>query len=129
MFSLLKRKPTSTQSPAAIRRDLRTVATFIQIYCDHRHADRHRAPATILRQPARLLVGRDVTLCPACEKLLAHATVKRQHCPFDPKPMCKDCPAHCYAPRYRQQIRRVMRYAGKRLLLSGRVDYLWHLLR
>jgi hypothetical protein len=129
MLSLLKRTPPSTQTSAAIRRDLRTVAAFIQIYCDARHADRDRSPATVLRQPARHIVGRDVTLCRACEKLLAHATVKRQHCPFDPKPLCKACPAHCYAPRYRRQIRAVMRYAGMRLLLSGRVDYLWHLLR
>jgi len=43
--------------------------------------------------------------------------------------MCKHCPEHCYAPRYRAQIREVMRYSGPRLVLRGRLDYLWHLLR
>jgi hypothetical protein len=47
---------------------------------------------------------------------------------MNPKPMCKHCPSHCYAPMYRAQIRRVMKYAGIKLLMRGRVDYLLHLL-
>ena len=51
------------------------------------------------------LYGRRVGLCVDCRKLLLHAIVKRIACPLDPKPMCKKCPEHCYAPRYRAQIR------------------------
>jgi hypothetical protein len=47
---------------------------------------------------------------------------------MDPKPACKHCPQHCYAPRYRDEIREVMRYSGRKLVMSGRVDYLVHLL-
>ena len=67
-------------------------------------------------------------LCRACQKLLAHAFVKRTVCELDPKPSCKKCAEHCYAPRYRDQIRTVMRYSGKRLLFQGRLSYVWHLL-
>ena len=66
-------------------------------------------------------------LCPACRKLLAHAFVQRSHCPLDPKPACKKCPTHCYAPKYRAQIREVMKYSGRRLGLRGRLDYLFGL--
>lgn len=111
-----------------LRYDLRVLATFIRIYCDGRHADRPRAPVPdpIWRLTA---TGKPPAIhCPACTKLLGHATAKRRRCPLDPKPACKHCPQHCYAPAYRAQIRKVMRYSGRRLILSGRVDYLWHLL-
>lgn len=74
------------------------------------------------------LTGHAVKLCLDCGKLLAHALVKRSHCPMNPKPACKHCPRHCYHPRYRRMIAEVMRFSGKRLVLSGRVDYLLHLL-
>ncbi len=69
-----------------------------------------------------------LTLCADCTRLLAHALVKRSHCPLDPKPACKHCPQHCYHPKYRAAIREVMRYSGRRLVLSGRLDYFIHLL-
>jgi hypothetical protein len=72
--------------------------------------------------------GRPLELCPDCAKLAAHAFAKRMQCPLDPKPDCKHCPQHCYADKYRRQIREVMRYSGRRLVLSGRLDYLLHLL-
>jgi hypothetical protein len=51
---------------------------------------------------------------------------KRALCPLDPKPACKDCHIHCYTKEYRQQIRTIMAYSGKRMILRGRLDYLWH---
>lgn len=109
-------------------RDLRVLATFIRIYCDGHHADQPREPVPgpiwqltgVRRPPERV--------CPACTKLLGHAAVKRRACSLDPKPMCKHCPQHCYGPTYREQVRQVMRYSGRQLVLSGRLDYLWHLL-
>jgi len=74
------------------------------------------------------LAGREVCLCPACARLLAHAMTKRTHCPMDPKPACKHCSKHCYNPVYREQIQRIMKYSGRKLLLSGRLDYLVRML-
>jgi hypothetical protein len=71
------------------------------------------------------LHGRPLRLCRACARLAAHAFMKRLYCPYEPKPSCKKCPTHCYAPAYRAQIREVMRCSGRRLVLTGRPHYLW----
>lgn len=111
-----------------LRRDLRTLARFVEIACHDRHADVLRAEVTFQTHDVAGIAGRPVVLCEECRKLLAHAFVKRSVCPMDPKPACKHCPRHCYHPLYRQAIREVMKYSGRRLLLRGRIDYLVHLL-
>ena len=111
-----------------MNRELRMLARFIQIYCNDLHADQERQPATLSTHDVRGIAGRDIVVCPSCVKLLQHAFIKRAHCPMDPKPSCKKCPRHCYAPEYRQGIRAVMRHSGRKMLLRGRLDYLWHLL-
>lgn len=117
---------TAQRKAKALRKDLRLLATFVRIYCRHQH-DAPKAPLRIDHPSMEALGGREVLLCGDCAKLLAHAFVKRTKCPYDPKPMCKKCPTHCYAPRYRAQIREVMKFSGRRLVLSGRLDYLVHL--
>lgn len=111
-----------------VARDLRVVTRFIDVYCRHQHRDSEKSPVHLKTYNVAGIYGRPVSLCAACRKLLAHAFVKRTHCPFDPKPICKKCPDHCYAPRYARQMREVMKFSGRRLVLSGRLDYLFHLL-
>lgn len=111
-----------------IQRDLKTLALFIDLYCRYRHADAPKTSVQLKTYDVQAIAGRPVMLCPQCFKLLAHAWVKRSHCPMHPKPACKHCPSHCYQPSYRAQIREVMKYSGKKLLLRGRLDYLYHLL-
>ena len=118
----------ATLQDTKLRKDLKVLATFIRIYCDGRHRDQPRESVTLKMHDVAAICGRPVVLCASCRKLLQHAFVKRATCPLDPKPTCKHCPSHCYAPDYRAQIREVMRVAGKRLVCSGRLDYLWHLL-
>jgi hypothetical protein len=119
---------TQRQSDPEIRKDLKTLALFIKIYCANQHTVLPKSPVSLRTHDVAAIAGREVCLCPACAKLLAHAFVKRTHCPMDPKPACKHCPNHCYHPTYRQQIRQVMRYSGRKMLLGGRLDYLFHLL-
>lgn len=111
-----------------LKRDLKTLVTFIDIYCRHQHADAGRRPAELKTHDVEAIRGKPVPLCPECRKLLAHAFIKRSTCPMEPKPACKHCPDHCYHPKYRQQIRDVMRFSGRKLVTSGRLDYLYHLL-
>ena len=113
-------------TPKLLRRDLKTLALFVRIYCHAKHATRQ--DVRLLGFDLREITGKTLELCPDCAKLLHHAFVKRTHCPRDPKPQCKDCPTHCYSKVYRQKIREVMRYSGWRLLFSGRLDYLFHLI-
>jgi hypothetical protein len=115
-------------SSAELAKDLKTLALFISLYCRYRHADLPKRPAEMKTHDVAAIAGRPIELCPECMKLLAHAFTKRSHCPMQPKPQCKHCPSHCYHPTYRAQIREVMRFSGKKLLLGGRLDYLFHLL-
>jgi hypothetical protein len=118
----------TTASPQSLDRDLRTLALFIQLYCRYQHAKSHKQVVSIPTHDVTAIAGKPIVVCPECAKLLTHAFVKRSCCPMDPKPMCKHCPNHCYHPKYRQQIREVMKYSGKAMLLRGRLDYLFHLL-
>jgi hypothetical protein len=114
--------------PADVRHDLKTLALFIRIYCQHQHAKAEKAAVSLQVCDVAEIAGGPVLLCEECRKLLAHAFVKRIHCPMNPKPMCKHCPNHCYHAVYRAKIREVMKFSGRKLLLGGRVDYLLHLL-
>jgi hypothetical protein len=118
----------TTGSPETVQKDLKTLAVFIQIYCRHRHAVAGKAPVSLRSHDVKAIVGREISLCPECTKLLTHAFVKRTCCPMNPKPMCKHCPSHCYHPSYRAQIREVMKFSGRTMVLHGRLDYLFHLL-
>ena len=89
-------------------KDIRVLATFIGTYCRGKHKSRKGE------------------LCADCSGLLAYAQMKREKCPLDPKPECKHCHIHCYGKNQRAAIREVMGYSGRRLLLRGRLDLLWH---
>jgi hypothetical protein len=117
---------TQDQLQEKVQKDLKTLALFIEIHCKGHHYNRE--PVVPVVHKIEFSFGKPLALCPNCTRLLTHAIVKRMHCPMDPKPACKHCPNHCYAPTYRAQIRDVMRYSGKHMVLHGRVDYLLHLL-
>lgn len=107
-----------------VRKDIKVLARFVQIYCDGHHKDAPREPMTFRFLDFPSLLGNPLNLCEECKKLLSHAATKRALCPHDPKPACKHCPNHCYAPKYRQQIREAMKYSGRKMVLTGRLDYL-----
>lgn len=111
-----------------VEHDLKTLAVFIEVYCQAQHAKAAKRTALPCVGDIGQMAGKPLCLCEDCHKLLAHAFVKRTHCPMNPKPSCKHCPKHCYHPAYRQKIQAVMRFSGKKILLSGRLDYVFHLL-
>lgn len=111
-----------------LKQDLLTLTRFIEVYCSHWHKADPRSEVSLKEIDVTALMGRPVVLCERCLKLLAHAVYKRSHCPMHPKPACKKCPQHCYHPLFRKQIREVMKFSGRKLVLSGRLDYLWHLI-
>ena len=118
----------SSRADAALRRDLKTLGLFIDLYCRHKHEEVDRSLTKIKTHRVDEIVGRPLRLCDQCRRLLAHAFTKRTHCPLSPKPACKHCPSHCYHPKWRGAIREVMRFSGKKLILSGRLDYIFHML-
>ncbi len=109
-----------------IAKDVGVLAELIEIYCQGNHPDARREPVRAGGAVGRALAaaGADTLLCRDCAGLLMYAASKRVVCPMDPKPACKKCPSHCYAPGYRERIRDVMRYSGRRLITGGRLDLL-----
>jgi hypothetical protein len=97
--------------PPRLARELATITAMIGIHCrDHHHGE-----------------GRQ--LCPQCRELAAYAAKRLAKCPFQQKkPTCGNCPVHCYAPRYRIEVRIVMRYAGPRMIWVHPLMALRHLL-
>lgn len=93
-----------------IAREKRTVAAMIRIYCRAHHAA-------------------DSLPCDECRTLLDYAECRLERCPYGAeKPTCADCPIHCYQPAMRDRVRRVMRYAGPRMLFRHPTLAVGHLL-
>lgn len=89
--------------------ELLTLERMIALYCRGKHGRRE--------------------LCAGCRELLEYSSGRLRRCPHDPKPACRDCPAHCYGPEMRGRIKAVMRYAGPRMLLRHPWLAVRHLLK
>jgi hypothetical protein len=89
-------------------REKRTIRAMIEIYCRKRHKQAKG-------------------LCAECEGLFTYVLARINKCPFgEDKPTCAKCTIHCYKPQMREQVRRVMRYAGPRMLLAHPVLTVMH---
>jgi hypothetical protein len=86
-------------------KDIKTLQAFTKVYCRQHHGTRG-------------------DLCPECDDLLQYAIQRRERCPYDPKPACKNCQTHCYKPEYRQKIREVMKFSGIYFVKRGRIDWM-----
>jgi hypothetical protein len=91
-----------------LERERHTIQLMIEIYCRGQH---HPAGA----------------LCAECQQLSAYAMQRIDKCPYQAdKPTCAKCTIHCYKPAMRDQVRRVMRYAGPRMMLYHPVLAILH---
>lgn len=110
-------------------RDIKVLIDFVAIYCREKHGDATKTPFAVKDNRLSTVVSsKDIVLCADCQKLLNHGIAKLMLCPYDPKPMCKKCPTHCYAPGYREKMREVMRFSGLYLIKHGRLDLMAHYL-
>ena len=83
-----------------ILNEKKTVAAMVHLYCREEH-------------------GTESGPCERCRQLLDYAWLRLDKCTFgEQKPVCSKCPTHCYRPAMRQEITRVMRFAGPRMLFS-----------
>lgn len=105
------------------KKDIRLLGKFVEVYCSGKHPGDEKG-AMILPED----LG-ERQLCAECSAFLEYAIAKRLKCPLeDEKPSCKKCRIHCYDKVRREKVREIMAYAGRRLIVGGRLDYLWHYL-
>ncbi len=108
-------------------KDIRVLGDFISIFCRENHQAEAKGVFPIKDVRLRHSLGnKDLVLCHNCQKLLNHGITKLLLCPYDPKPMCKKCQTHCYAPSYREKVREVMKFSGLYLVKHGRLDLMFH---
>lgn len=62
-------------------------------------------------------------------KLKEYAFKRIDCCPRkEEKTFCSSCPIHCYQKIYREQIKEVMKYSGKRMLFKHPIITIKHLI-
>ena len=78
-------------------REIETVETMIRMFCKAKHK-----------------MG---SLCPSCDYLVTDTKKKQELCPFgESKPVCSQCQVHCYQQKEREEIKKIMRFAGPRII-------------
>jgi hypothetical protein len=81
-----------------VRREKKTIAAMLGIYCQDHHGGRRQA------------------LCTDCASLLRYAQQRLDNCVFgELKQPCNHCSVHCYSKQLRPKVIEVMRYAGPRM--------------
>lgn len=90
-----------------IEREKRVVRLMIGLYCRHRlHLE--EMPEEYVR-------------------LCDYASLRLSRCRYgEKKRACRRCGTHCYAPAQREMIRRVMRWAGPRMVFYAPLATLRH---
>lgn len=70
------------------------------------------------------------TLCTECAALQDYANSRLAKCPFgDDKSSCRQCAIHCYKPALREQVTKVMRYAGPHMLYRHPIMSMHHIFK
>lgn len=93
-----------------LQREKQTVSLMIGMYCKKHHSSKNG-------------------LCSDCLALRKYAEARTIKCQFgDQKPICSNCPVHCYKPEKREKIRTVMRFAGPKMIYRHPYLAVMHLL-
>lgn len=94
-----------------LQNEKETVSAMIRLYC---HGNQH--------------VAKGLPYCPFCADLLNYAHERLDKCVYgESKPVCAQCPIHCYRPSYRETITAVMRYSGPKMALRHPLLSLRHI--
>jgi len=90
----------------------KTVEIMITMYCESHHKENTEG------------------LCLDCNKLLKYSLLRIDNCVYGVnKPACEICTIHCYNDISQKEIKKVMRYAGPRMILRHPLLSLVHFFR
>lgn len=91
-----------------LERENRTVKAMIEIYCKKNHQS-------------------DIELCKECKEIYDYASYRIIRCPHkDKKPACTKCEIHCFSRKMKDEIKKVMRFSGPRMLIYHPILSLFH---
>jgi hypothetical protein len=121
-----KKNPKPQEAPKRKDRQLKKwekekklIPVMIKKYCKGMHKT--------TRKEQKIKPGE---LCGECKALTEYALFRLEKCPFKVnKQFCSFCKVHCYKPDYREEIKKVMRYAGPRMIFSHPIFALSHVVQ
>ncbi len=91
-----------------MEREAATIKVMVGIYCNHHHS-------------------RKVAECQECSEIQNYALERLYYCPYqEGKTSCKNCPIHCYKPSMKDEVKKVMRFAGPRMVLRHPILTVFH---
>lgn len=91
-----------------MQREAETIKVMVVIYCQHHH-------------------NLDVESCPKCSEIQNYALDRLHNCPYqEGKTSCKSCPIHCYKPSMKEDVKKVIRFSGPRMVLRHPILTLFH---
>lgn len=94
-----------------LEKERKTIGTMIKMYCKNIHNPQSE-------------------FCEDCLELFKYANKRLDYCQFgENKPTCEKCPVHCYKPEMREKVRKVMRYAGPRMIYTHPIMGFRHLFK
>lgn len=97
-------------------KEKKMIPKMIRTYCRGNHKEERKKEGV-----------KHSELCSKCQGLTQYALFRLEKCPFKKgKSFCSACKIHCYLPQYREEIRKVMRYSGPRMLFTHPVFALSH---
>ncbi len=101
-------------------REMETLRFMIEIYCKGNH---HRTDGNFDKYGH----PDSSTLCPDCQELAAFALARTATCPrMATKTFCSACKTPCYPNDRREQIKKVMRYSGPRMIFHMPLKVIRH---
>ena len=95
----------------SIEREKDAISKMINLYCRDKHN---------LKQ----------SMCKDCQELLDYSWKRLDMCKYGyKKPTCERCTVHCYTSDMRERVKKVMRYAGPRMIIVHPLEAIRHLIR
>lgn len=93
-----------------LERENETIAAMIRLYC-------------------RAIHSQKIGLCHDCGELLQYAAYRINRCPHkEEKPSCAKCQIHCFSLKMQEKIKKVMRFAGPRMIWRHPILSIYHYL-
>jgi hypothetical protein len=93
-----------------LERENETVRAMVEIYCKSNH-------------------NNEMNNCPKCKQVYEYASYRILRCPHkEEKPSCAKCEIHCFNKQMKEEIKKVMRFSGPRMLIYHPILSIFHYL-